>query len=83
ICGACGAGKQLKSETFFVCKNCGHKFKKLSTWDIRSMSKEKRAKYHEYQVAARKRRGLPDLEDTQEPVSEKPAEENATPDNNK
>ena len=27
LCGLCGKGKQTKSETFFVCKNCGNKFK--------------------------------------------------------
>ncbi len=27
ICGLCGKGKQTKSDTFFVCKECGNKFK--------------------------------------------------------
>lgn len=28
LCGASGKGKQIKSETFWLCSNCGNKFKK-------------------------------------------------------
>ena len=27
LCGACGKGKQINSESFWVCSNCGNKFK--------------------------------------------------------
>ncbi len=27
LCGACGEGKQIHSTTYWVCPNCGRKFK--------------------------------------------------------
>lgn len=27
LCGACGKGKQVKNNNFWVCNNCGHKWK--------------------------------------------------------
>lgn len=27
LCGACGEGKQIHSENFWICTNCGKKFK--------------------------------------------------------
>lgn len=27
LCGACGKGKQVTSTTYWVCSNCGNKFK--------------------------------------------------------
>lgn len=27
LCGACGKGKQVKSTTYWLCPNCGNKFK--------------------------------------------------------
>lgn len=27
LCGACGKGKQIKSTAYWVCNQCGHKFK--------------------------------------------------------
>lgn len=26
LCGACGKGKQIKNQQFFICNNCGHKW---------------------------------------------------------
>lgn len=27
LCGSCGKGKQLKTNNFWLCNNCGNKFK--------------------------------------------------------
>lgn len=27
LCGACGKGKQITSTTYWICSNCGYKFK--------------------------------------------------------
>ncbi len=27
LCGACGKGKQVKTKNYWVCSECGHKFK--------------------------------------------------------
>ena len=27
LCGFCGEGKKTKTNNFWICKNCGHKFK--------------------------------------------------------
>ena len=27
LCGSCGKGKQIKSQNYWVCNDCGHKWK--------------------------------------------------------
>ena len=78
LCGACGKGKQVKSDTFFLCKGCGHRFKKLTKTDMMCQSDEWKKRYAGFQAAARKRRGIeePEVVDVQASTEGTPADKN-------
>jgi len=82
LCGACGTGKQTKSDTFFICKGCGKKFKKLTMWAMMNKSDAWLKRYASFQAAARKRRGLEPEAATAQPSQETSASENVTPTQN-
>ena len=82
LCGFCGKGKQTKSETFCMCKDCGNKFQKMTTLGMMSMSDAERAKYHEFQAAAKKRHGVVDVEEVKDTAEKDSSAENDTASNN-